>query len=194
MTVDGPRRPAPATAGPGALADRLLADLRVEFPRLRIVLKQESGLSRAIDAALRVLTLGRQSSYMTSYVTTLGSTIYVPSDWEGRSPADRYVTLRHEAIHLRQFRRLTWLGMALLYLLPIFPVGLALGRTLLERRAYAETLRAIAEVRGGHALGDPALRARIVRQFTSGAYGWMWPFPRAVEAWFDRTVAAIRLE
>ncbi|MFW6051468.1 MAG: hypothetical protein ACODAU_09855 [Myxococcota bacterium] len=176
------------------MADRAEAYLRAledEFPGLRVVPKARSPFSRLVDGALRVVTLGRQSAYMTRYVTTMGRTIYVPADWEGRHPDDRYVTLRHEAVHLRQFRRLGWPVMAVLYLLPILPLGLALGRARLEWEAYAETLRATAEVRGPEAARDPALRAHILRQFTSGAYGWMWPFPQAVNKWIDTVLAEL---
>jgi hypothetical protein len=31
----------------------------------------------------------------------------------------------------------------------------------------------------------------VIAQFVSGAYGWMWPFPRAVERWFDDFVASL---
>lgn len=165
--------------------------LREEIPGLKLVPKERSALSRVIDGALRVLTAGRQSAYMTRYVTTLGRTIYLPTDWERRSPAARYVTLRHEAVHLRQFRRLGWPLITVLYLLPILPMGLALGRARFEWEAYSETLRATAEVHGLAAARDPALREHIVRQFVSGAYGWMWPFPRTVHRWIDRALAEL---
>jgi hypothetical protein len=31
-------------------------------------------------------------------------------------------------------------------------------------------------------------------EHTSGAYGWMWPFPRAVDRWFDEAMADVRAE
>ena len=33
-----------------------------------------------------------------------------------------------------------------------------------------------------------------MKQFTSAAYGWMWPFPRQVERWYDRALAEIAAE
>lgn len=175
-------------------ADDYLAELRREFPRLRVVYKAEDRFSRLVDGALRILTLGTQSAYLTRYVTTIGRTIYLPGDWDGRPDVDRFVTLRHEAVHLRQFRRYGLVAMCLLYLLPILPVGLAIGRARLEWEAYAETLRAVAEAKGTAAAEDPALQAHIVRQFTSGAYGWMWPFPGVVRRWIRRSLEEIRLE
>jgi hypothetical protein len=173
-------------------SEAFLDDLRREFPGLRIVDKTDSDFCRAIDAALRVVTFGAQSAFTTKYTTVLGRTIYLPSAWPERSDLDRYVTLRHEAIHLRQFERYGTLGMALLYLFPIFPLGLALGRARIEWEAYAETLRATAEVRGIEAAADPALHEHIVRQFTSGAYGWMWPFRRKVLSWIAAEVAKLQ--
>lgn len=175
-----------------SLTDALLEQLACELPGLRLVHKRDSALCRVLDVALRVVTLGRQPAFMTRYVTTIGRTIYLPEGWERRGDVDRYATLRHEAVHLRQFRRFGLLGTSLLYLLPILPMGLALGRARLEQQAYAETLRAVAEQRGLDAA--EALRAHVVRQFVSGAYGWMWPFPRAIHRWFDRAMEEIRLE
>jgi hypothetical protein len=173
--------------------EEYLEALRAEFPRLRVIVKAGDPFSKLIDGALRVLTLGGQRHYMTRYVTTMGSTIFLPTEWRERSAVSRYVTLRHEAVHLRQFRRYGRVGTALLYLLPILPLGLAYGRARLEWEAYAETLRATYEVRGLEAARDPALHAHIVTQFTGPAYGWMWPFPQAVNGWIDRLVLELAL-
>lgn len=177
-----------------AIDERYLETLREEFPRLRVVEKADDPFSRLVDRALRVITLGGQSAYMTRYVTTIGSSIYLPAGWRDRSPEGRYVTLRHEAVHLRQFRRHGLVVMALIYLIPIVPLGLAWGRARLEWEGYAETLRATRDVHGLDAARDPALHAYIVRQFTGPAYGWMWPFPRTVRTWIDRAVLELALE
>lgn len=168
--------------------------MRREFPQLRLVDKQHSRFSRLLDLAVTIVTLGRQREFATRYVTTIGTTIYLPSGWEERSDADRYIVLRHEAVHLRQFRSYGLIGMSALYLLPLFPLGLAWARARLEWAGYRETLLATAQVYGFEAAQDERLRAHIVRQFTSGAYGWMWPFPRQIERWIDRALEEIRLE
>jgi len=158
-----------------------------------VIEKAGDPFSKLIDGALRVLTLGGQRHYLTRYVTTMGSTLFLPTGWAERSAESRYITLRHEAVHLRQFRRYGRVGTALLYLLPILPLGLAYGRAWLEWEAYAETLRATFEVAGLEAARDPKLHAHIVAQFTGPAYGWMWPFPRAVNGWIDRVVLELAL-
>jgi hypothetical protein len=171
--------------------DALVAALAREFPRFRIVRKDRSALQRAIGAALAALTLGRMRSYLDSYQTTIGSTVYVTADWDDRDPDERYVTLRHEAVHLRQFRRLTRPGMAVLYLLLPLPMGLAWCRARLEREAYAETVRAAAEVWGIERPRSAAFRRRVIDQFTGAAYGWMWPFRAGLERWYDGVLASI---
>lgn len=170
--------------------DAYLDELREEFG-IRVVEKVDDGFSKLIDRLLRIVTFGGQRSYMDRYFTTIGRTFYLPSGWHERDPRARYVTLRHEAVHLRQFRRYGRLGMSLLYLLPILPLGLAYGRARLEWEAYAETFRATAEVYGVEAACATTLRAHVRRQFTSPAYGWMWPFPRMVDRWIDALLAEI---
>ena len=172
--------------------DALLREIRAEFPAFRIVPKAGNLLSLAIDVALRAITLGAQHHYMTRYHTVIGDTLYVPEAWQGMTDVARVILLRHERVHLRQRRRYGMLPFALLYLLPIFPLGLAWFRARFEWEAYRETLRATAELRGLTALDDPLLRREIVRRFVSGDYGWMWPFSRTIERWFDQAVADIR--
>ena len=169
----------------------LLAELRAEFPRVRLVRKDRSALSKVIHVALCAVTLGAQRAYLDGYTTTIGQTIYVTADWDQWPADERYITLRHERVHLRQFRRYTLPGMALLYLLLPLPLGLAYGRARLEMAGYAETVRATAEVYGAARVTAPGFRAEILAQFTSGAYGWMWPFRGALDRWYDRVLATL---
>ncbi|MBK7581784.1 MAG: hypothetical protein IPI67_16445 [Myxococcales bacterium] len=173
------------------LAARLIEEIREEFPGFRIVPKGEDRLSRAIDRALRFVTFGRQSGYLTSYHTVIGDTLYVPSAWDTTSDVDQAIVLRHERVHLRQRRRLGLPVMAFLYFVPFFPLGLAYGRARLEWEAYTETLRATAELAGSAAARSPELRARIVRRFTGPDYAWMWPFERQVQGWYDAALGAL---
>jgi hypothetical protein len=82
-------------------------------------------------------------------------------------------------------------GMAILYLVPFLPLGLAYGRARLEWEAYEETLRATAEHLGIAAARSPALRAQLIERFTGPDYGWMWPFPETVGRWIDEAVRDI---
>jgi hypothetical protein len=176
---------------PTPRSDAFVEEIRREFPRFRIVAKRGDARSHLIDLALRALTLGAQHEYLTRYHTVLGDTLYVPDRWDDTDDLSRLVTLRHERVHLRQRRRMGTVGMALWYLLPIFPLGLAWGRARIEWEAYEETLRATAELRGMADARSPELRRYLVAQFTSGAYGWMWPFPRTIERWIDDALERI---
>lgn len=151
-----------------------LEELRGRFPRLKLVDKVDSPMCKAIDAVLRVVTMGGQSTFMTRYVTTIGSRIYLPTEWPQRSPVDRYCVMRHEAVHLEQFRRYGLIGMTLLYVLVPIPLGFAGGRAWLEWEAYKETVRVTWDVHGPEAARSPGFRDEIVRRFTGPDYGWMW--------------------
>lgn len=168
-----------------------VCELRQEFPRLRFVDKTQDQFSRWVDLALRVITLGAQRRYLTAYVTTIGQALYVPRGWESRSAEEQYITLRHEAVHLRQFRRHGLVWMSLLYLLGGLPLGGAWARARLEWEAYRETLAATYEVRGRQWAYGRELQEHVVRQFVGGAYGWMWPFPWVVRRWVRQTLAAL---
>jgi hypothetical protein len=165
-----------------------------EFPGFRIVPKAESSLNQWIDRFLRIITFGAQARYLSHYHTVIGNTLYVPPTFEAMSDIDRIILLRHERVHLLQRRRLGFVLMALIYLIPFLPVGLAYGRARLEWEAYVETLRATAELKGSRAAQDPTLRAEIIQRFTGPDYAWMWPFPKVVGGWYDQAVEGITRE
>jgi hypothetical protein len=175
-------------------SERLIQEMTREFPGFRLVPKRESPLSKLIDLGLKLVTFGGQREYMTHYHTVLGSTLYTPESWEATAELDRLITLRHERVHLRQRRRLSFPVMAFVYMIPFFPLGLAYGRARLEWEAYEETLVATAELRGLAALRSAGLREHIVRRFTGADYGWMWPFRSVVERWYDHATKKIEAD
>ncbi len=171
--------------------DALVRQLQAEIPGFRIVCKDQSRLHRVIHKALVIITFGGMRSYLDGYQTTIGRTVYVTADWTERDPLDRYITLRHEAVHLRQFRRFTLPGMALLYVLLPLPLGLAWFRAHFEKEAYAESIRVAAEVHGPEYPRQAWYRAHIIGQFVGPSYGWMWPFRRGLERWYDGVLAEL---
>ncbi len=171
--------------------ERLVTELLVEFPRMRIVKKPDSPLHKVIHHALVIVTFGGMRSYLDGYQTTIGRTIYVTADWDQRDPLERYCTLRHEAVHLRQFKRLTLPGMAFLYLFLPLPLGVAYFRSRFEMAAYEESIRAAAAVYGAAYPRRASYRSHVLQQFTGPSYGWMWPFRRALERWYDGVLARL---
>jgi hypothetical protein len=167
----------------------LLEAMRDEFPRFEVLPKRASALQRAIGGALAVVTLGGQRHYMTRYHTVLFGKLYVSDAWDGMDDRARYVLLRHERVHLRQRRRMGDVVMAIVYLVPILPLGLAWGRARIEWEAYVETLVATAEVYGLEAARG--LEDEIVRRYTGPDYGWMWPFPSTIRRWFREAITSI---
>ena len=171
--------------------DRLLDEMRAEFPRLRIIPKPESRFQRAIHKLLIVISFGQMRDYLDGYHTTVGQRIYVTGDWDQKSRDRKYLVLRHELVHVRQFRRWSLPVMAILYLLLPLPVGLAWFRAHFEKQAYAESIRGAAELYGIDHVKAGEFREDIISQFTGPSYGFMWPFRRAVERWYDGVLAGL---
>jgi hypothetical protein len=172
--------------------EALLAEIAAEFPRFTVVPKGSSALQRAIGVVLAAVTLGGQRTYMTRYHTLMFGKLFVPETWASMDDAARYILLCHERVHLRQAARMGDFAMAVVYLLPIFPLFLAWGRARIEWEAYEETIRATAEVHGIAAARR--LEDEIVRRYVGPDYGWMWPFPRTVHRWFAEAIATLELE
>jgi hypothetical protein len=152
----------------------LLAGFAASAPPVRVRPKADSRLCRLLDGALRAVTLGRASRFMTDFTTTLGRTIFVPAGWERLDAAERYCILRHEAVHVAQFRRWTVPGMALLYILFPLPFCFAGARAAFELAAYRESLRAMRAVGRLPKAREEAVVAWIAARFTGPDYGWMW--------------------
>lgn len=160
-------------------ADRLAA-VKKEFPDFDVIEKSKSPLMRALGTILFF-----NPTFMTKFVTTFGRWMWVPSEWSAWKDAVREDVLRHERIHLLQQKRLGFLLFAFLYVLFPLPLGLAWYRARFEWEAYSESIRASAERYGLVHLRDPRTKAYYVSFFTTSAYGWMWPFPDQVGAWYD---------
>jgi hypothetical protein len=174
------------------LHERLLAEMRGEFPSFAIVPKRESDLQAVIGALLSIVTLGGQRTYVDRYHTVMFGKLYVADAWDTMDDAARYILLRHERVHLRQARRMGFVVMALVYLVPVLPLGLAWGRARIEWEAYVETIRSTAEVHGLDAARR--LEPEIVRRFVGPDYGWMWPFPSVIRGWFRHVIGDLEAD
>jgi hypothetical protein len=172
------------------LIDRILAELKEEFPTFRLVEKR-NWFWKLLGFMVAVFTFGKNKYFLQSYITTVGPVIAVPVGW--REKVDDqigYLVLQHERIHIRQFKKLgfgnPWLGMAPMgfaYLLLPFPIGFAWCRYAFERAAYLEEAK-IAEELYGRGIGYMYVN-HAIEQLTGPNYGWAFPFPKAVRKWFE---------
>jgi len=155
--------------------------------------KRSSRLMKTIDVVLRIITFGLMRSFMTSFVTTIGATVYVPDGWDKRDSKLRAVTLRHEMVHMEQERRYGSLLFRLLYLF-VLPGGLAFYRAKFEKEAYTESLRGLVQVYGVRVLDNDEYRDYVLHHFTSAEYFWMWPFRKSLLRWYAGVVQQLREE
>lgn len=166
--------------------DDLLGDVQKEFPGFKVEQKTKSWLMIVISYLLFF-----NRDFMTNFITTIGSTMYVPDAWYTWHDNLKSEVLRHERVHLLQQKRYGMLLYSLLYLLIPLPFGLAWYRAQLEWEAYQETMRCIAEEYGVEMLRNPSFKENMLDHFTTGQYGWMWPFRSQVNKWYDDFVAVL---
>lgn len=167
----------------GCALDDLMKEIRAEFPDFKVVPKSESSLMRAINSFLLVVSFGQIKQFMTSFTTTIGTTVYVTEGWKTSTDVSKIILLRHERVHMRQAKRLTRPLFSFLYLFVFLPGLLAYFRARFEKEAYEESFKASFEHYGREYVFSKEYRDRVAKNFTGPAYLWMWPFPKTVDKW-----------
>ena len=191
----------------------LTAAAQTYFPTLKIAYKDQSSFIKLIGALLFF-----NPGFMTDYITTIGDTVYFPSEKSVTSdPIDASLVLLHECVHMSDEKKWTKLLFAFTYLLPqililLCPIlffymhwYIALPITLLfalplpayfrmhwEKRAYIAAIYARQAVTKKLNL-DPELAADAaddLKQFSGAGYYFMWPFHN-IDAEFNAAVAAV---
>jgi hypothetical protein len=170
--------------------DALNADIAQEFPTFRVTYKSNSTFIKVLNVLLLIVTVGQANTFMTDFITTINTTVYVPTSWTTLSVGEKCVILRHERVHMRQVKKYSFFLFILAYLLFPLPLGFAWARAKFEMEAYAETLRAWNEY--GENITQTGFRQDILDQFTTARYGWMYPFSKRIAAWYDATVAQVQ--
>lgn len=165
--------------------DSLHTEIKLEFPTFKVVKKEDSRLMKAIALFLKIITFGQMDAFMTQFITTVGTTVYVTSKWGSMPETSRMAILRHERVHMRQARRHGRLLFSLLYLFVPLPTMFAYYRMKFEKEAYEESLRAYAEYYGLEQVRNARFRDDIIKHFTSAEYFWMWPFKKNLENWYN---------
>jgi hypothetical protein len=168
--------------------EALKAEVKAEFPDFKVVNKHESGLMKVIDVALRVITFGQLKQFMSNFITTVGTTVYVFDGWDDRPVTARMEILRHERVHMRQVRKYGRFLFSVMYLLLPLPTVFAHFRKKFEQEAYEESLRALQEYHGDAVLKDPIVKEQMIAHFTSAQYFWTWPWTKSISGWYDDTV------
>lgn len=150
---------------------------------IQMIWKRESRLMRCCGKLMG----GEQGKFMLLYATTIGNKIYMPKTWwDGATEQQRLILLRHEEVHVRQMKKYSVVFFFFLYLFVFFPVGLGYFRAKFEKEAYSETLRARHEYWGENSISSHQCRNWVIQQFTSSTYGWMWPFKKHLNRWYDK--------
>jgi hypothetical protein len=146
-------------------------------------------LWKTIHLVLKVLSFGKLNTFYTGYTITIGNKVFFPAGWSIKeAEATDYVTLRHEAKHIRDNIRLgignATLGtliMGFLYLFIPFPIGFAWFRYKFEREAYAESYYACK--RAGFV---PDIK-QYVELLSGPQYLWTWCRKKDVLRWFEQS-------
>jgi hypothetical protein len=148
--------------------NELVINISKEFPRFKVVPKDESFFMRALYA-VTLMTFWNKS-FMTNYITAVFGKVYMPRRLIGT--AIGYDVLRHELVHLRDARRWPVL-FELSYL--FFPLPFVFTmRAYWEYRGYCESM--IAE-RDRYGYINKAVIEYYISLFSSSEYLWMFPFP-----------------
>jgi hypothetical protein len=175
-------------------SDRVLRELEVKFPGLRVMKKRDSRFMKIINVLLMIITFGQLKTFMTQFATTIGKTIYVFDDWDYYDDFARAGILRHEGVHVAQFEKHGRIMFSLQYLLWPFPFLWATKRRDFEQEAYIESMRARAEYYGASTLRYKEYKQHLFKNFTTSAYFWMWPWRKQLEEWYESNVKALEEE
>lgn len=183
------------------------------FPDLQIKYKTESTLMKFIG---RLLFFNK--SFMTSYTTTVGSTVYFPSaPFVKVRPISAAIILLHELVHVKDSKKVSKPVFSFLYLSPQILVFLLIPflflswkialpflllaapipsffRMYYEKRAYMASLY-VMNALGKRLAFDPMLdkqKAYFIDQFKGSYYYFMWPFGKGLTKDFDEAVTKIK--
>lgn len=191
----------------------LVAAAQTHFPDLQVKYKDQSTFMKFLGTLLFF-----NPSFMTNYITTIGSTVYYPNEADVLgNPINSSIILMHELVHIYDSHRLGRLLFSFLYLtpqilallcLPLFLVSwkLALPLTLFfllplpsyfrmhfERRGYFTTLYVMNALNKKYQLNVQLEDSKdyYISQFTSSAYYFMWTFKSSLQAQFEDAINKI---
>jgi hypothetical protein len=185
------------------------------FPDLQIKYKTDSTLMKLLGKLLFF-----NKSFMTSYTTTVGSSVYFPSQpFVKVRPISAAIILLHELVHVKDSKKISQPIFGALYLSPQILIFLLIPllfvswkialpflvlaapipsffRMYYEKRAYIASLYVMSKL-GKRLSFDPMLDKQKVyfeNQFKGSYYYFMWPFSGGLNKDFDQAVEKIRAD
>jgi hypothetical protein len=153
------------------LFEQCVEQLKIEFPKFQLIEKENSKLMKFLNFFIKLWN----PDFMEQYTMVLGYKVYMPL--VARDTLVGYEILRHEAVHMRQFKK-WWLLQTISY--SILSIGLSL-RAYWEYKAYCESMKVRIEL--GWPVDDDYIDW-VVSQFTGPAYSFMWPSKASLTAKF----------
>lgn len=188
----------------------LITTAQTFFPDLEIKYKDQSPFMKLLGKLLFF-----NKSFMTSFTTTVGSTIYFPSEsFVKLRPISSEIILLHELVHVNDAKKLNKFFFGFLYLLPLAFIPLALllflfswkiallllvlcaaplpayFRMHFEKRAYLVSLYCTQQlaVRKQFTVNLEKSAAGYVDNFKDSSYYFMWPFKNLDKDFADAVV------
>jgi hypothetical protein len=147
-----------------------------------VVYKEDGWMWKAIAWIVMVVTFGKNKTFMTDFITTVGSKIGVPRAWDGWPDEMKAEILAHEFTHVKQAKKWTLPVFWIAYLFLPLPLGLAYCRYRFEREAYLAGFKMVMKYAPDN---RQALIDQVVQEMTTSEYAWTWPFKKTVRAWFE---------
>lgn len=175
--------------------DTLLESATAEFPSLRVV-EKEGWFWKLLNTLLVIFSFGKNKTFLTKFITTIGPVIAVPKDWPA-SDETKYMVLAHELVHIKQQARLgfgnPWVGLvpfAIAYLFLPIPTLFAYCRYRFELEAYVVSIHKALELYGK----DTAMAYldAYVNSLSGYQYIWAWPFKEKIKEVFLNKVPELR--
>ena len=142
--------------------------------------------------------------FSTDFITTIGTTIYVPNlEWLDNDPDIVFSTLSHEYIHMLDRKTYGRFAFSLSYLSPqvFFLLGFVHPLSFLCLLPFPSPMRTHWELRGysmtlaSSMLLTPGLEPSIdwiIEQFTSSNYYWMFPYSNYIRIFLESEIARIK--
>lgn len=196
------------------LFDNTIKKAQEYFPDIQIKFKNESTLMKIIGTILFF-----NPSFMTKYITTLGSTVYFQNrDFVNNSPDSATIVFLHELVHINDAKKENKILFSFLYLIPqifvllsipllfLFGWKIALFSLLFlaplpayfrmkdERKAYTISLYVMGKLnKNGYNINIDKEKDFFISQFKGGGYYFMWPF-KSIDVYFNDVVDKIKSE